>query len=109
MFPAERVKEMSTQLSFALTMVIGQKLVPNAQGGGRRVAMEVLKNAAGMSHLIRSGKWEQIYAMIETQRGAGMITMERHLMELLEQRRVTKDAALRAANTRSLLAMLGES
>jgi len=109
MFPPERGKELAAQLSFALSLVIGQKLVPNARGGGRRVAMEVLKNAPSMSHLIRSGKWEQIYSNMETQRAAGMITLERHLLTLLEQDKITRDAALRAANTRSLLALLGES
>ncbi len=108
LFPAERTKELSTQLSFALSTIIGQKLVPNAVGGGRRVAMEVLKNTPSIAHLIRSGKWEQIYTTIETQRAAGMITMERHLMSLVEQGKITREAALHAANTRSLLAFLGE-
>jgi Tfp pilus assembly pilus retraction ATPase PilT len=71
--------------------------------------MEVLKNAPSMSHLIRSGKWEQIYSTMETQRAAGMITLERHLLTLLEQDKITRESALRAANTRSLLALLGES
>ena len=109
MFPPERGKELAAQLSFALTLVIGQKLVPNARGGGRRVAMEVMKNAPSMSHLIRSGKWEQMYSTMETQRAAGMITLERHLLTLLEQDKITRESALRAANTRSLLALLGES
>jgi len=108
MFPSDRSKELSTQLSFALSMIIGQKLVPNAAGGGRRVAMEVLKNHPSIGHLIRSGKWEQIYTTIETQRGAGMITLERHLLQLYENGMITREAALRAANTRSLLALLGE-
>ena len=81
MFPADRSKELCSQLSFALTMVVGQKLVANADGGGRRVAMEVLKNQPAMGHLIRSGKWEQIYATIETHRASGMLTLERHLID----------------------------
>lgn len=109
LFPSDRGKELSSQLSFALSMVIGQKLVPRAAGRGRRVAMEVLKNSSSVAHLIRSGKWEHLYAAIETQRSAGMITLERHLVQLVEAGSVTREAALRAANTRSLLSMLGEA
>ena len=108
MFPGERSKELCSQLSFALSMVIGQKLVPNAEGGGRRVVMEVLKNQPAMSHLIRSGKWEQIYATIETHRGSGMVTLERHLIALAEEGKITKETALRAANTRAVMAAFGE-
>lgn len=109
MFPPDRGKELGAQLSFALSLVIGQKLVQNREGGGRRVAMEILKNHNSIAHLIRSGKWEQIYATIETQRSAGMLTLERHLLQLVEEGKVSKEAALRAANTRSLLAFFGDS
>ncbi len=107
MFPASRVKELSSQLSFALSMVIGQKLVSNLKGGGRRVAMEVLKNDVAVSHLIRSGKWEQIYATIETRRSAGMITLERHLLTLVEEGEISPQTALKAANTNAIDSLLG--
>ncbi|MGA1201488.1 MAG: type IV pilus twitching motility protein PilT [Planctomycetota bacterium] len=103
MFPADRTKELCSQLSFAIHTIVGQKLVPKATGGGRRVAMEVLKNIPAMAHLIRSGKWEQIYATLETQRAAGMWTLERHLLQLVEQGRIELEVGLRAANTRSVL------
>ena len=92
MFPADRTKELCSQLSFAIHTIVGQKLVPKATGGGRRVAMEVLKNIPAMAHLIRSGKWEQIYATLETQRAAGMWTLERHLLQLVEQGRRARRA-----------------
>ena len=107
MFPADRSKELCSQLSFALTMVVGQKLVANADGGGRRVAMEVLKNQPAMGHLIRSGKWEQIYATIETHRASGMLTLERHLIELAESGKITQQSAMAAANTRAVHAAFG--
>ena len=109
MFPGSRAKELASQLSFALSMVVGQKLVPNFEGGGRLLAMEILKNQPAISHLIRSGKWEQIYATIETHRSAGMLTLERHLISLAEQGKISKEAALRAANTRAVHAAFGMS
>ena len=72
-----------------------------------RVAMEVLKNQPAMGHLIRSGKWEQIYATIETHRASGMLTLERHLIELAESGKITQQSAMAAANTRAVHAAFG--
>jgi len=103
MFPRERVQEISTQLSFGLSHVIAQKLVPRADGAGRRVAMEVLKNILPIANLIRSGRWQQIYSALESHRRAGTITLERHLAELVREDEVTLEVARRYANDPSLV------
>ena len=107
LFPAERMKELASQISFALEIVIGQKLVPKANGEGRRAVMEVMVNSVAIAHLIRTGKLEQIYAQLETQRKEGCITLERHLLMLLESGEVEKGAALQAANNSTLHSLLG--
>ena len=95
LFPPERFKELCSQLSFSLTWVVGQKLVNRADGRGRRLAMEILKNTPGMGNLIRNGVWQQIQSGIETQAKEGMITMERSLENLVEQGEITREEALR--------------
>ncbi len=103
MFPEERIKEVGTQLSFSLTCVLAQKLVPRATGKGRRVAMEVLRNIPAIANLIRTGRWHQIYSTIEANRREGLITLERHLADLVRQGEVTREDALRYANEPSLI------
>lgn len=103
MFPRDRLQEVSTQLSFGLSYVVAQKLVPRADGRGRRVAMEVLKNVLPIANLIRSGRWQQLYSTLESQRGAGAITLERHLVELVRAGEVTPETARRYANDPSLV------
>ncbi|MCA8961464.1 MAG: PilT/PilU family type 4a pilus ATPase [Planctomycetes bacterium] len=98
MFPPERSKELCTQLSFSLTMVIGQKLVNLSDGSGRRAAMEVLKITPAVGHMVRSGNWHQIYSSMATGTRDGMITMERHLAHLVHAREITPQEALRRAN-----------
>lgn len=98
LFPPERFKELCSMLSFSLTWVIGQKLVARADGAGRRVAMEILKNNPAISNLIRTGAWQQIPSTIETQAREGMITLERHLTELVHADLVTREEATRQAN-----------
>jgi twitching motility protein PilT len=102
LFPPERFKELCSQLSFSLTWVIGQKLVNRANGRGRRLAMEVLKNTPGIANLIRNGVWHQIQSGIETQAKEGMITMGRSLEFLVEQGEITREEALRHGSDPSI-------
>ena len=98
LFPAERFKELCSQLSFALSWVVGQKLVARADGQGRVVAMEVLRNTPAIANLIRTGNWQQIQAMVETQGKDGMNTLEKHLMELVRVGTITREEAIHHAN-----------
>jgi twitching motility protein PilT len=107
-FPQERTQEICSQLSFTLQGVIAQKLVPKANGQGRRPAMEVMRIVSSASHLIRSGKWAQLPAMIETHRKDGCITFDQHLKQLVEDGEVTREDALNHANSKALSSMLGE-
>jgi twitching motility protein PilT len=103
LFPPERSKDVCAQLSFSLSHILAQKLVPRADGKGQRVAMEVLKNLPSVANLIRTGHWHQIYSQMETQRKQGMITLERHLEDLLERGEITKETAARYSNISSSL------
>jgi len=98
LFPPERAKELCTMLSLSLSWVIGQKLVNRSDGEGRVVAMEVLRNNASIANLIRTGAWHQIPALMETQRREGMMTMDRHLTELVHADVVSRSEAARHAN-----------
>ncbi len=97
MFPAERTKEISTQLSLSLHSVISGKLLPRV-GGGRVMAMEILKNTLAVSNLIRVGSVHQIASIIETGMKDGMNTLEHHLNLLVKARMITPEEARLASN-----------
>ncbi len=103
MFPKERSIEISTQLSFSLSCILAQKLVPRASGKGRRVAMEVLKNVPAVANLIRTGRLHQIYSTMEAHRKEGINTLERHLTDLAKSKEITREDAVRYANDPSVL------
>ena len=105
-FPLNRSHEVCSQISFSLHSVIAQKLVPRADGQGRRAAMEVMANHPSIGNLIRTGKWAQIPGALETQRRNGCITLDQHLKQLVEDGSVDIEVALRFANSGSLQAML---
>ena len=107
MFPSEQTKSLCLQLSFSLSFVLSQKLVPRADGNGRILAMEVLKNLPALGNLIRSGNWQQVYSTMETQGKEGMMTMEQHLLHLYQHGIISKESAITYTNEASLIERLG--
>jgi len=103
MFPSERAKELMVQMSFSMSYVINQKLIPRANGQGRCVAMEVLRNSPAISNLIRSGNWQQIYGSIETRYKEGMSTLEQSLISLFERGFISMEDAISHANDSSII------
>jgi twitching motility protein PilT len=88
-FPSGRQEEVRNQLSLGLAYVVSQKLVPKKTGKGRIVAMEILQNNYALANLIRKGKIEQMYSMLQTktrnQPDERMITLESHLAKLVKK------------------------
>ncbi|MEJ6523234.1 MAG: PilT/PilU family type 4a pilus ATPase [Opitutales bacterium] len=107
MFPSEQTKSLCLQLSFSLSFVLSQKLVPRADGNGRVLAMEVLKNIPALGNLIRTGNWQQVYSTMETQSKEGMMTMEQHLLHLYQHGIISKESAITYSNEASLIERLG--
>ena len=107
MFPSEQTKSLCLQLSFSLSFVLSQKLVPRADGNGRILAMEVLKNIPALGNLVRSGNWQQVYSTMETQSIEGMMTMEQHLLHLYQHGIISKETAITYTNEASLIERLG--
>ena len=67
--PCGTVKFICLQLSFSLSYVLSQKLVPRQDAAGRILVMEVLKNLPSIGNLIRTGNWQQVYSYGDTIEG----------------------------------------
>jgi twitching motility protein PilT len=89
LFSPEQQDEVAAQLSLGLSYILSQKLVPRADGQGRVVVMEILNNVYGLANLIRQGKTEQIYTLLQTRTkdvpNERMTTMERSLAILVRR------------------------
>ncbi len=106
-FPPFQQQQVRTQLASVLRVVICQQLLPRADGAGRVAAREVMVVNPGVANLIREGKTHQIYSAIELGARTGMISLDRHLVELVRRGTVTRhDAVARAANPTGLQALL---
>ncbi|MBI4171130.1 MAG: type IV pilus twitching motility protein PilT [Actinobacteria bacterium] len=93
-FPAEQQEQIRIQIAGTLEGVITQALIPTADGQGRVAALEILLPDDAVRNLIRQGKVEQIYSIMQTGTARGMQTMEQALAELVMRRVITQEAGL---------------
>ena len=92
-FPAEQQEQVRIMLAGSLQGIITQALLPTADGNGRVAALEILLPDDATRNLIRQGKVEQIYTIMQTSSGRGMMTMEQSLANLVLRRVITLEAA----------------
>src|SRR5438067_10302136 len=93
-FPAEQQEQVRIQIAGSLQGVVTQALLPTADGAGRVPALEILLPDDAVRNLIRQGKVEQIYSVMQTGTAKGMVTMEQSLAELIIRGVVTKEIGL---------------
>ena len=97
-FPAEQQEQVRTQLASTLQGVVTQALLPTADGAGRIAALEILFPDDAVRNLIRQGKVEQVYSVMQTNTSRGMQTLEQSLADLTMRRVITKDVAMGATS-----------
>jgi len=96
-FPVDRQSQVRVMLAESLKGVIAQVLCRKV-GGGRVAAHEVLLTIPAVSNLIREGKTFQIPSIMQTNRKAGMVTLNDALLELVERKLVEpREAYLKSA------------
>jgi twitching motility protein PilT len=109
-FPAAQQEQVRIQIAGSLQGVVTQALLPTADGQGRVAALEVLYPDDAVRNLIRQGKVEQIYSIMQTGTSKGMQTMEQALSELVLRRIITADVAMsRSSRPDQLLGLLERS
>jgi twitching motility protein PilT len=91
-FPPHQQPQIRSQLSNILQAVCCQRLVPTI-GGGRVAAAEILIATPAVRNIIREGKAHQLEAVIQTGAEFGMQSMDKTLVNLVHEGRITYDEA----------------
>jgi twitching motility protein PilT len=99
-FAAGQQSQVRMQLAASLQGVVTQTLLPTADGTARVPALEVLLPDDAVRNLIRQGKTEQIYSVMQTNTTRGMQTMEQCLADLVVRRVISRDTALEVTSRR---------
>jgi twitching motility protein PilT len=106
-FPPEQQEQVRIMIAMSLQGVVTQTLLPTADGTGRVPALEILLPDDAVRNLIRQGKVEQIYSVMQTNTKKGMQTMEQALAHLIQHRIVTFDDGLsRSSRPEQLIGIL---
>lgn len=92
-FPDHQQQQIRVQLASTLEGVISQRLIIGVDGG-LIPAVEVLLATPAVRSLIRDGKTHQIDNIIATSFDVGMISLERSLADLVNNGKITKEAAM---------------
>ena len=95
-FPATMKEMIRTQLASSVVAVISQVLCKKI-GGGRVAGYEIMINTTSIASLIRENKTFRITSDIQTGANLGMITMDTHLLSLVNRELVNPDEALEKA------------
>ena len=94
-FPTTQQSQVRTQLSFVLEGVLSQALIPNANGKGRCMGLEVMVPNPAIRNLIREDKVHQIYSQMQIgQDKFGMQTFNQSLFLLAHSRQITQEDAM---------------
>jgi twitching motility protein PilT len=95
-FPANMKDMIRTQLASSLQAVISQVLCKKV-GGGRIAGYEIMVTTTSIAALIRDNKTFRINSDIQTGGQLGMITMDTHLMSLVNRELLSPDEAVEKA------------
>lgn len=93
LFPQNVQPEIRCQLAMSLRAVVCQHLLPNANGGKRELALEIMFNNSPIASAIRTAKDETIDRNILTSRADGMITLDESVRRLYQSAKISRETA----------------
>jgi twitching motility protein PilT len=104
-FPPAQQTQIRASVAESLRGVICQRLLPGL-GGGLVVACEIMVANTAIQALIREGKTSGLRNVMETGVKEGMCVMENVVLELYQQKKISKDTALINVSTRNVRAKI---
>lgn len=111
LFPRDRRDHLLLDLSLNLKAVLAQRLIPRADGDGRRVALEVLFNTPLAADIIRRGETHLLKDLMQRSADLGMRSFDHAIYELYCQGDISYEEALlnaESANEVRLMVKLGK-
>jgi twitching motility protein PilT len=93
-FPAHQQEQIRAQLSVSILAVISQVLMARKTGKGRVAGFEVMLMNPAIGNLIRKNETHKIQSTIQTSRRLGMITLDDHLLEMVQKGSISRQEAL---------------
>ncbi|MDB6116101.1 MAG: type pili twitching motility protein PilT [Lacunisphaera sp.] len=100
-FPPAQQTQIRASVAESLRGVVCQRLLP-ATAGGLVVACEIMISNTAIQALIREGKTSGLRNVMETGVKEGMCVMENVVLELYQQKKISKETALINTSTKNV-------
>ena len=104
-FPPAQQTQIRASVAESLRGVVCQRLLP-ATAGGLVVACEIMISNTAIQALIRDGKTSGLRNVMETGVKEGMCVMENVVLDLYQQKKISKETALINTSTRNVRAKI---
>jgi twitching motility protein PilT len=100
-FPAKKKNQIRSLLANSLKGVVAQQLVKSADGTRRWAAHEILLYTSSLPAIIRAGESIKLGSVMQTNRQAGMMTLDDCLLDMVKTGKITLEAAFMKALDKS--------
>jgi len=97
-FPEERRHQLLTDLSLNLKSFVSQRLIPTVDGK-RAAAIEILLGTSTVEELIKRGEVSALKEVMEKSEALGMQTFDSALFNLMQEKRITHEEAIKNADS----------
>ncbi len=105
-FPANQQPQIRAQLAATLAGVVSQRLILRRDGEGRIPACEILLGNPAVANVIREKRPHELDMIITTSSEEGMISLNRSLANLVLQREISVEEAMKYSNSPAELRLL---
>jgi twitching motility protein PilT len=102
-FPPDQHDQVRSMLSESLRAVISQRLLVTADEQGVIPALEIMMGTLSVANLIRENKTIQLRSTLQTGGEQGMLLLDQSLAQLVREKKVTREEALRHAEDPKLI------
>lgn len=92
-FPANQQQQIRVQLSMVLSAIVSQQLLPT-MNDGLVPAFEIMDANGTIRTLIREGRIYQVDSVINSAIKEGMMSMDRHILDLFRMGKIDADTAI---------------
>jgi len=103
-FPPNQQDQIRIQLSMVLQAVVSQQLIPRIDMVGEIPALEIMFLNNAIRNMIRESKIHQIDNVIATSQKEGMVAMDASLIQLYQNKVISKEDAIIYSNNSELMA-----
>jgi twitching motility protein PilU len=98
-FPKNMESRIYAQLSLTLVAIVSQRLLPTKDGKKLIPAIEILLTSSRVREMIAKGEIAQLKEVMESSRQDGMQSFDQCLLNLFNKGFISKEEALRAADS----------